>query len=80
MTEYDSPWKEAIDVFFEPFMQLCFPEVHSKIDWLSPVKMLDKELQQISPQGEIGPRVVDKLVEVRLDDGLADRFANCVSC
>ena len=69
MTEYDSPWKEAIDAFFERFMAICFPSVHSAVDWNSPVKMLDKELQQIAPLGEIGLRIVDKLVEVRLLNG-----------
>ena len=28
MTEYDSPWKEAIDLLFEDFMLLCFPAIH----------------------------------------------------
>ena len=32
-TDYDSPWKEALDVYFEPFLALLFPEVHRGIDW-----------------------------------------------
>ena len=70
MTEYDSPWKEAIDILFEDFMLLCFPTIHGQIDWSDPPKMLDKELQQITPESEAGLRVVDKLVEVKLPSGV----------
>lgn len=70
MTEYDSPWKEAIDILFEDFMLLCFPLIHQEIDWADPTKMLDKELQQIALESEAGLRVVDKLVEVKLRDGI----------
>jgi hypothetical protein len=31
-TDYDSPWKEALDAYFEPFLALLFPEVHRRID------------------------------------------------
>jgi len=72
MTEYDSPWKEAIDLLFEDFMLLCFPAIHEKIDWSVAPKMLDKELQQIAPESEVGLRVVDKLVEVKLLSGLLE--------
>ena len=70
MTEYDSPWKEAIDILFEDFMLICFPAIHGQIDWSDPPKMLDKELQQITPESEAGLRVVDKLVEVKLPSGV----------
>ena len=33
MDDYDSPWKEALDEYFELFLQLCFPTVHHEIDW-----------------------------------------------
>ena len=65
MPEYDNPWKEVLDCFFQQCMQLCFPEQYSQIDWTVPAKMLDKELQRIAPQSEVGLRVVDKLVEVQ---------------
>jgi hypothetical protein len=32
--DYDSPWKEALDGYFEPSLALLFPEVHRQIDWL----------------------------------------------
>ncbi|MEZ6111259.1 MAG: hypothetical protein R3C99_09625 [Pirellulaceae bacterium] len=66
---YDSPWKEAWDAFFEPFLRICFPAIHEAIDWSAPPKMLDKELQQIAPVAGVGTRFVDKLVEVRLQSG-----------
>lgn len=69
MTDYDSPWKEALDYYFRPFMQLCFPALDSQIDWSIAPKMLDKELMQIAPQSELGRRTVDKLVEVKLLSG-----------
>ena len=72
MTEYDSPWKEAIDLLFVDFMLLCFPAIHEQIDWSVSPKMLDKELQQIAPESEVGVRVVDKLVEVKLFSGVLE--------
>ena len=64
MSEYDSPWKESLDIYFESFLNLCFPAVHREIDWSQGYESLDKELQKISPQGKMGLRVVDKLVRV----------------
>lgn len=32
-SDYDSPWKEALDGYFEPFLTLLFPQVHRRIDW-----------------------------------------------
>ncbi len=72
MTEYDSPWKEALDILFEDFMLLCFPTIHEQIDWSVPPEMLDKELQQIAPASDVGLRVVDKLVEVKLLSGVLE--------
>lgn len=69
MTDYDSPWKESLDVYFQPFMQLCFSAIAEEIDWSITPKMLDKELLQIAPQSELGSRTVDKLVEVKLLSG-----------
>ncbi|WP_236848795.1 hypothetical protein [Candidatus Thiodictyon syntrophicum] len=34
--DFDSPWKEAIDAYFQPFMALFFPAVHDRIDWTRP--------------------------------------------
>jgi hypothetical protein len=69
VTDYDSPWKEALDAFFEPFLELFFPAAYADIDWTRQWESLDKELQQIAPEAEIGRRYVDKLAKVWLKDG-----------
>jgi hypothetical protein len=69
VSEYDSPWKEALDVYFDQFLAFLFPPVHGGIDWLRGYESLDKELQQIVREAELGPRVVDKLVKVWRRDG-----------
>src|SRR5438552_4009474 len=67
--DYDSPWKEALDFYFEPFLALLFPEVHAQIDWSRGYESLDKEFQQVVREAEVGRRYVDKLVKVWTKDG-----------
>ena len=67
--DYDSPWKEALDRYFEQFLALFFPHIHADIDWTRGYEMLDKELQPIVRRAEHGRRYVDKLVKVWLKDG-----------
>jgi hypothetical protein len=31
--DHDSPWKEALDQFLRPFLELTFPAVAALIDW-----------------------------------------------
>jgi hypothetical protein len=50
VTDYDSPWKEALDRYFELFMAFFFPAAHADIDWKRGYEMLDKELQKIVPR------------------------------
>lgn len=69
MSDFDSPWKEALDVFFQSFLELFFPRAHADIDWGRVWESLDKELQQIEPGAEIGRRYVDKLLKVWLKSG-----------
>jgi hypothetical protein len=69
VSEYDSPWQEAIDVYFEPFVKFCYPKIHAQIDWSRGYEFLDKELHKIEPEAEEGRRVVDKLVRVWRMDG-----------
>jgi hypothetical protein len=68
--DYDSPWKEALDAYFEPFLALLFPEVHRQIDWSRGYESLDKEFQQVVREAEIGRRYVDKLVKVWTKEGV----------
>jgi hypothetical protein len=69
MSKYDSPWKEALDRYFERFLAFFFPQAHADIDWPRGYEFLDKELQQIAPEGDLGGRVVDKLAKVWLRSG-----------
>ncbi len=69
MSDYDSPWKEALDRYFEPFVAFFFPQAHAEIDWSRGYEPLDKELQQVVREAELGRRVVDKLVKVWRKDG-----------
>jgi hypothetical protein len=68
--DYDSPWKEALDAYFEAFLALLLPHVHALIDWSRGHESLDKEFQQIVREAEIGRRYVDKLVKVWTKDGV----------
>jgi hypothetical protein len=68
-TDYDSPWKEALDLYFEAFLALLFPEVHAQIDWSRGYEALDKEFQQVVRDAVTGRRYVDKLVKVWARDG-----------
>lgn len=67
--DYDSPWKEALDAYFEAFLALLFPKVHPLIDWSRGYEALDKEFQQVVREAEIKRRYVDKLVKVWTKDG-----------
>jgi hypothetical protein len=62
--DFDSPWKEALEVYFGPFLALFFPHIHADIDWSRGFVFLDKELQKIVPQAARGRHYVDKLVKV----------------
>ena len=67
--DYDSPWKEALDRYFELCMAFFFPWIHADIDWRRGYEMLDKELQPIVRRARHGRRYVDKLVKVWLKSG-----------
>ncbi len=67
--DYDSPWKEAIETYFEECLEFFFPQAAVDIDWQSGYKFLDKELQKVVRKAETGRRSVDKLVEVRQKSG-----------
>jgi hypothetical protein len=67
--DYDSPWKEALERYFEEFTALFFPQAHAEIDWSLGHEFLDKELQQVTRDAELGHRLADKLVKVWRRDG-----------
>ncbi len=68
-SDYDSPWKEALDFYFEPFMAFFFPQTYNDIDWSKGYESLAKELQEIVRDAETGRRFTDKLVKVWLRSG-----------
>jgi hypothetical protein len=67
--DLDTPWKEALDRYFDPCMAFFFPMAHAEIDWGRGYEALDKELQPIVRQAKHGRRYVDKLVKVWLKSG-----------
>jgi hypothetical protein len=69
MADFDSPWKEALDLYFQAFLAFFFPAIHNDIDWSRGFESLDKELQQIAPRAGRGRRYVDKLVKVWRKNG-----------
>ncbi|MFT0533916.1 DUF4351 domain-containing protein [Castellaniella hirudinis] len=72
VNDYDSPWKEALELFFPQAIQLLAPDLYALVDWSAPIEFLDKELQAIRHAAvpAQGRQVVDKLVKVRLLSGL----------
>jgi hypothetical protein len=67
--DHDSPWKEALEIFFPHAIELLAPALHTEIDPAAAPDFLDKELQAIVLPGKKGRRFVDKLVQVRLRGG-----------
>src|SRR5271167_1026707 len=68
--DFDSPWKDALDRYFEAFLLLLYPGVHAQIDWSRGYESLDKEFQQVVREAEVGRRYVDKLVKVWTKEGV----------
>jgi hypothetical protein len=62
--DLDNTWKEALELFLEPFLAFFFPEVHDGIDWRRGYQSLDKELQQVVRDARLGRRLADKLFQV----------------
>ena len=54
-SDYDSPWKEALERFFPEFLALLFPAIHAQIDWRMEPLFLDK-LQQMGADSTRGRR------------------------
>ena len=67
--DYDNPWKEALGLYFQPFMAFFFPQIEANIDWNRGYEFLDKEFQQVVRDAELGRIYADKLVKVWQRDG-----------
>jgi hypothetical protein len=67
--EFDGPWKDILDIYFEHFIAYCWPSKYHEIDWNKGYTMLDKELTKVTRQSETGQKVADKLVQIYLKNG-----------
>jgi hypothetical protein len=71
-TDYDGAWKEALERYFRPFVEVCFPTVAAGIDWSAAIEFLDQELQAVVRDAELGKQRADKLVKVQRQDGVEE--------
>ncbi len=62
--DYDSPWKDILELYLEDFFRFYFPDIHCGIDWNQPPLSQDKELLKIFPESETSNRLADKLFQV----------------
>jgi hypothetical protein len=67
--DYDSPWKDILEAYFQQAIEFFFPKTAAIINWQVPHEFLDKEFQAISNDAEQGKRYADKLVKVRCLNG-----------
>ena len=67
--DYDGAWKEALEYYLRPFLELCFPVVAAGINWQAGLEFLDKELQEVVRDANLGKQRADKLVKVQRLDG-----------
>ncbi len=67
-TDFDSPWKEALEYYLSNFLALVAPRLYEQIDWSHPPVFLDKELQAITRDASSRRRYADKLVRLRHKD------------
>lgn len=68
-TDSDNPWKHAITFYFRDFMECCLPHIAEQIDWSKGHEFLDKELQTIAHDAQIGNHIADKLIKVWKKNG-----------
>ena len=66
---YDTPWKDILEGYLPEFMAFFFPDIDTAINWSRGYAFLDKELQSVTRDAEIGLRLADKLVQVWRKDG-----------
>lgn len=71
---FDSPWKDALTEFLQPFLALLFPDVEAQVDWSQEVRFLETELRKLCREGEESLREADALVEVGLRTGERGRL------
>jgi hypothetical protein len=67
--QYDPAWKSVIKQLFKDFLEFFFPDIYQAIDFTKEIHFLDKELREIDPNSNVGDRIADVLVKVRLKNG-----------
>ncbi|MBF0342225.1 MAG: hypothetical protein HQL95_14865 [Magnetococcales bacterium] len=67
--QFDVPWKEIVEGYFQDFLAFFLSDAHNDIDWDKGYEFLDTELARITREAEIGDRRMDKLVKVWRCDG-----------
>ncbi len=55
--DYDSPWKDILERYLADFLAFFFPHAHTAIDWSLGYTFLDKELQAVMRDAELGRRL-----------------------
>ena len=63
--EYDGPWKSAIELHLELFMEFFFPRLHARIDWQKGYESLKTELQPETADSETGVLLSDQAFSIR---------------
>jgi hypothetical protein len=63
-TDFDSPWKEALEYFLAPFLAFFFPQIHRDIDWSRGYESLNKEFQKIARAARSRRAYADALFKV----------------
>ncbi len=61
-TDFDGAWKEALEQYFRPFLEFCFPDIATQVDWPKGFEFLDKELEKVVRNAKLGKLRADKLV------------------
>jgi len=67
--DYDSPWKDVLEMAFPEFMAFYFPKAHAQIDWAKEFEFQNIELRQVVQDAQLGKRLADTLVRVTLLTG-----------
>ncbi|MEO5377412.1 MAG: hypothetical protein H7832_06480 [Magnetococcus sp. DMHC-6] len=70
--EYDSPWKEILELYLREFLAFFLPIAHDNIDWSRNPEFLDTEMARILPEAQASNRQLDKLVKVWRRDGVEE--------
>lgn len=69
-SDFDSPWKQAIYLHLKDFLQLCFPNIHSQVDWSLGYQVLDKELPRLTRDAGQNSGHADTLIRLVRKNGL----------